>query len=178
MISDPTRGGANQLSLAMNRPDRRATLEGRTSSCCTCNTNLSWPVQAPNAHSENGGGLSMNRYSVARTDCLLCRRMAVCRVFKRLPTTSRRYGAARPSRNQRSADSHVRESPTGGSNARTRLSALRELSRPATNWTDTDRLSVRATGGHHLGSWSQSAAQTPWGLSMNLGATMSSRSDG
>ena len=60
--------------------------------------------------------------------------------------TNPRYGAARRSRNRRSADSLVRESPSGGRNARTRLSALRESSRRATTRRDTDRLQVCATG--------------------------------
>jgi len=52
----------------------------------------------------------------------------------------REYGAARRGRNQRSADSHVRESSAEASSARTRLSALRESSRRATISGDTDRL--------------------------------------
>jgi len=53
--------------------------------------------------------------------------------------------AARQSRYQRSADSLVRESPAGERSARTRLSALRELSLHATKWRNTDRLQLCVT---------------------------------
>jgi hypothetical protein len=47
--------------------------------------------------------LSRNRYPVAQTECLLFRRLPACWLLERLPTASRRYGAARRSRNGRSA---------------------------------------------------------------------------
>ena len=47
--------------------------------------------------------LSRNRYPVAQTECLLFRKLPAYWLLERLPTASRRYGAARPSRNRRSA---------------------------------------------------------------------------
>src|SRR2546426_6920841 len=113
--------------------------------------------------------------AVAQICNLLCRRFSICCAWKgpehagestALPTASRRYSAARRSRNQSSAELYSAVSPICNRLAARRNtpadpsepsaeynSAIQQItnlryqrsSRRVTTWTDTDRLQISAT---------------------------------